>query len=293
MTISHHTENYIRGLATHLAPGQSTKSICPFCEADHERSFDVRRRADRPHRLTFRCYRGKCAVSGSVLDRAGASMYLTIDPEEPLNAGAPVATQHPDLPGPMMTSRLQSRYNISWQMIRQHQLRQKDDMTLCMPWLDETGGQRGWIEKRYAGAYKSYTDCWDWSKVGRLAFPRIDQSYGTLKRNPQAFVVLVEDLLSAYRIARLADEEMIHAYPVALIGADVSTFDVARVDRLFSKGILCLDPDQWPIGTLRVLNRFKPYAIDLRGHTCPQDPKDMAEEPLRELIISWDEELND
>ena len=259
-------------------PGQNTRSVCPFCNATHEKSFDVKRDVQQPFKLWFNCYRGTCGVHGLVEDRAGARLILhgvntQTKPDKPI-------VEHRKAP-PSFLSYLAETYHIPIDTWKYQGVRYEPEWrTLCMPWLNHNQEQIGWVEKRLnppEAGRKSHHDLCVRGQ-GRLAFPRIPASYHALGG---LRIVLVEDLVSAYRINEL---KLQHTYAVALLGAQISQDDAHLIGQLATHALVLLDYDQWPRGALRVMKALKPHVLQVRATTLSVDPKAADEEELHEVL---------
>lgn len=285
-------DNWIREKARGLGPGMTSRQICPFCNAAHEASFSIRRDEIHPWKLWFRCWRGTCPglgderrTAGMVEDREGAQMVLWLAEEE---SGVSKELPTHEKASHHILSALQEKYNISESMWNRQGIRfEKENLALCMPWLDHDQKQIGWVEKRFKeSAYKSHHELVHREAATRLGWPRVPVHYLTLDQ--RAIVVLVEDLISAYRLLeQFGDESQI--YPLALLGADISIRDAALVSAQFGKGCILLDPDQWPTGAMRVLKRFASLPIDMRATSLNADPKDAEPVEIEALRRSLEE----
>ena len=63
----------IKERALSLGVGESTRVVCPFCNAHHEKSCSITR---YPDYLYFRCFRASCGRAGAVSSRPGAGTEL-------------------------------------------------------------------------------------------------------------------------------------------------------------------------------------------------------------------------
>ena len=277
-------EAYIRRAAKDLQPGQNVRVICPFCKAEHEKSFDILRRADRPWRLSFRCYRGTCHNNAGYIDEQQRTGMVLIAENPDEIAPAPLA-EHESAPHWLLRE-FEGKYCLPFdEFLRQGVRYSKAGHALCMPWLNEDGYQIGWVEKRTDKAFhKSHHDlAIDREIAGRLAFPRIGRSYQFLPGSTVA--VLVESLLDAYRLNLEAANAGHNICAVALLGADLSNSDAHRVAALFNRVMVCLDPDQWPKGAMRVMRRFRALPCKVGATTMETDPKDADSEAFAELFL--------
>jgi hypothetical protein len=260
-------------------PGETRRIVCPFCSAKHEKSFAMTRGTAKPHLLLFRCYRGSCDQHGYVVDKEGAGMVLKAG-ERTDEATQPLAVH--DHCTSMFMLAVAGRYNMSTEYLRAQGVRHGCGDALCMPWRAEDGRQVGWVEKRFDKAWhKSHHDLND-RTAPRLAFPRIARSYSAMP--PSAVCVLVESLVDAYRINEYATLTGAELCAVALLGADLSGRDALRLSQLFRHIMVCLDPDQWPKGSMRVVDRFAGMPSLVRATTMSLDPKDVADWELEELF---------
>ena len=276
-------ESYVRRMAKDLVPGQSRRVICPFCNAQHEKSFDILRRADKPWRISFKCYRGTCSDNAGFLDETHRTgMVLTRDASEA--APAPTLTEREVAPHWLLRE-FEGKYSVPIdELCRQGVRYSAAGHALCMPWLDDEGRQIGWVEKRTDKAFpKSHHELGvPKETAGRLGFPRIGRSYQYLPDHTVG--VLVESLLDAYRLNIEAAVEGYDICAVALLGADLSNSDAHTIAALFKRVMVCLDPDQWPKGAMRVLRRFRALPVTVGATSMPTDPKDATTEDFLELF---------
>jgi hypothetical protein len=64
-------QDVVRMVGRGLAIGENAEpSNCPFCRADHEAKFSVKRVEDG---YLYNCFRGKCGAAGFVSASGGAS----------------------------------------------------------------------------------------------------------------------------------------------------------------------------------------------------------------------------
>lgn len=276
----------IKHAAIGLPRGHTVRTICPFCHASHEKSFAITRDFDMPWRLVFMCHRGSCAYnSGVVDDRDGAVMLVTGPDDQAPRYDKPLSV-HQDVPDGFLNDIL-ARYNISPDYLRRQGVRYNSaGHSLCMPWRNPGGDQVGWVEKRFTATTtmrKSHHELAVRSYHSRLAFPRARCSYHSVKSHG-GVCVLVEGMLDAYRLAELAEVGSMPVYPVALLGAQISSPDAALVASLFDKVAVLLDPDQWPKGHLRVRSAFKVYPLNSVVMTITTDPKDADSGVIRRVL---------
>ena len=280
MTMMQNMAASIRLLMDTVAPGDKIRIVCPFCSADHEKSFEVRRMTEKTHLLSFRCYRGTCDEHGYVVDREGASMVLqqstAVD-----NAYNKPLTQHGHCSESFLHSKA-LKFGIDVSYLEAQGVRHSKGDALCMPWRDQTGAQIGWVEKRFNPAWhKSHHDLCNRTH-GRIAFPSIPRSYLSLPDT--ATGILVEGLLDAYRVNCYAYLTGANVYAVALLGASISKSDALTLSSLFNKLMVCLDPNMWPRGAISLMNSFKGMPVHMRATTMPHDPKDAKDVDLEELF---------
>lgn len=280
------TVEAVRSIGAPLAPGETKRAICPFCNAAHEHSFAVTRVADRPWVLLFNCHRGKCSTSGMVVDKKGATMVLSPDNHTAglVNAESKEMSRHDThVPGDVQQM-LADTYSIgphTWS--RQGVRWEEQGDRICMPWLTENGEQIGWVEKRFDSRWaKSHHELAVRSYQGRLAFPRADVAYTGAKTGT---AVLVESLLDAYRLLEITRAfDSLHIHPVALLGAQISAPDAHKVASLFRNVVVLLDPDQWPKGSMRVARAFAALPVQVRMMTMDADPKDASDAAVDSLL---------
>ncbi len=268
----------VRAHMAHTMPGETVRSVCPFCEAVHEKSFAMTRGTEKPHLIMFRCFRGTCDANGYVVDKQGASMVLSSEDIQP-SIGELV--EHGYCTAKFLED-IGDKYNLSLDYLRKQGVRYGEGHALCMPWRDEYGRQIGWVEKRFDKAwYKSHHDLVDYS-AGRLAFPLIARSYRAIPAH--VVCILVESLVDAYCLNEYAAVAGQDTCAVALLGADISGQDALRLANLFTRIMVLLDPDQWPKGTQRVIRRFDGMPVTVHGTTLSVDPKDAHDSALEAVF---------
>jgi hypothetical protein len=276
-------EEGIRKLAANSQPGERVRGYCPFCHADDEKSFSVVRDKYKTHLLWFKCFRGKCGEQGRVVDEAGVYMVLH---------GAQVPEDQKLRPMPQygncshaFLQEVEKKYGIPPNYLLAQAVRYDPEYNgLVMPWLNEEGEQFGWVHKN--DGPKSKHDNVQQNE-SRLAFPLIGMAWKQLQHTN--ICVLVEDLLSAYRICYLAQQLEIPVVSVALNGAHINKPDVALISSLFDNVVVLLDYDQWPRGSMGVLSKFYPQNVRQIATTLHQDPKDAPEEELQALLMGLPE----
>lgn len=271
------TDATIRALGSRLDRGDHLRTTCPFCSATHENSFDIRRLEDKPHILTFVCWRGTCGQRGWILDKAGTSLILQpVRKDEPHRVSDPIP-EHSPLP-PRMYNLLKEKYAITQCTLNVQGCQYEPaHETLCMPWLSERGHQRGWVEKRFRrpdGVTKSYHLLCDRLDNHRLSYPALPQSYSYLPRD--VICVLTEDLLSAYRVTQDGENTL----GVALLGSALTDTDACQLGGLFDKIMVHTDYDVWPDAAVKIMDKLRVYTC-VRATTNEQDIKDMGTEELQ------------
>ncbi len=271
-------------MAAATPPGGRARAFCPFCNATHEQSFSVMRGETMPHKLYFQCFRGSCGKRGMVEDNSGLRMILWSDQKDVPHQVSKQMPEYAELTQEQMNF-LCDRFELTIETIATQGIRDRalDASTTyasyAMPWLDEAGYQKGWVEKRFGaiGGHKSHHDLCNRSVPGRLCFPRIDVSWHHAAEKYDC--VLVEDIFSAYKVCQEGKE--IGVVGVALLGAQISAVDAAAIGELFTHVAVMLDHDQWPNGSLRVVDHIKPYVEQPLATTLLQDPKDTPWEELQ------------
>lgn len=275
-------ESNIRRLAENSQPGERVRAYCPFCHADDEKSFSIVRDKYKPHLLWFRCFRGKCGEQGRVTDEAGVHMILTgAAGDVERNEYRPMPAY--GVPSHAFLTMVADKYGIPAGYLKAQAVRyDPENEGLCMPWCDIAGAQFGWIHKNFKeDVPKSKHDNVQ-KNESRLAFPLIGADWKSLAKSN--IVVLVEDLLSAYRICHEAANCELPIVAVALNGAHINKKDAALIAHHFDNVVVLLDYDQWPRGSLEVLRKFYPLNVRQVATTLHQDPKDADLDDLKALL---------
>jgi hypothetical protein len=101
--------------------------------------------------------------------------------------------------------------------------------------------------------------------------------------------VLVEGALDALRVVHYADTWEHEVYSVALLGSGISREAAANLSRFFDHIMVCLDPNMWPIETMKVVKQFRLYPTTAQATTLSVDPKDASNSELCDLMKKCEE----
>lgn len=273
----------IRADIARMADSSNTRFECPFCAASHEQSFTVRREATR---IWFRCWRASCGVKGSI--RGNGVLTLALDQEVPSD---PRVTDYEEVPTELFRD-LSHQYDISrGTLLRQGMRYDPHEPALCLP-LNTTDAygalsQQGWQKRRTEEKYIR-NECP--KGMTYLAFPRHPNIKFT---KPFQALVLVENLLSAYKVEDVCYSEGIHA--AALLGhtlrkgvAEAVSHYVTYYRRGEGKGrvVLMLDPDTWPRGSIEALKQLQTFPIRAAACHLVDKPHSTSRESLLSLATS-------
>ena len=261
----------IKERALSLGVGESTRVVCPFCNAQHEKSCSITR---YPSSLYFRCFRAACGKAGTVSSLPGGS-YRLVDTlagssaEMPNSSPRPLTYRTTHLPD-YAKEALRSMYELSPGYL-EHKgsvCWVPDLESFGFPCHSLDGDVSGFATKRlYKSSGEHKTELfWD------RAPPRY---YAPNYRFPGAggAIWVVEDCLSCLKMWSIGCPS------IALLGTSMhETVATALLGRFRSVNI-CLDPD----ATDKAFGMVRDYKLlfdKMSVVVLKADPKDT---PLAEL----------
>lgn len=267
----------IKLLANTLEVGeQSEPSKCPFCQADHEFKFSVKRTDEG---LLYNCFRGKCGARGFVPDNGG---FITVY-DRGLTASKPSRRNVYDatkLRPPNNDDEEFFRKTWGIRDVRGNVFVTPDDR-YAFRLRDITGFTTGWhirqpvwkgIECHRLGTPDAkgmtYKDKEDGSKLAWFLSDKKDPS----------ILVLVEDYISALKIWQAG-------YSVACIfGTKLGQKDYEDIRKAphHTEVVVWLDKDAEL--EAYAMQRRHGVSLNMRIVTTKSDPKDISIETIREIL---------
>jgi len=271
----------IRQLASTISVGEtSTNQTCPFCRGGRtkEASFAVTRIEQG---VLYICYRATCQAKGFV-----ATNPALINPYEPgfKRKQKQFKPKHFTKKTRTLTDEEYSffyrRFQISPEELAREGTRWVLDGTsrVWHPVRDIQGLEVGGIARHYPElAPKSL-----WRGPKAIAYPEVDRDWAHFinhsPKGPAKAIVLVEDHLSAIRLAQFVDS-------CALLGTNITLSLATEISQRYHQVVLALDPDARRTA-LRLQSRysllFGNFSVALLSK-C--DPKEMTDEEIEESII--------
>jgi hypothetical protein len=262
----------VKLLADGLGVGEDTGFVtCPFCQAEHEEKFSVTR-IDTG--LLYNCFRASCGAAGFV-----GTGYWESEP-------GVVPTRPQRKPYTQSLHVLESAdvdfFVDTWNLApRGYRITDSDEYAL--PILGTTGFRKGWVirQPRWKGV-----QCHRYGEPGKpKALTYKDEpdysrlSWGKKCLDRWAHVVLVEDILSAWKVSQCT-----YAYGVSLNGADLGYEEVKEVCSVSPlKVSIWLDPDATN-QAYKIQSKWGMSFNDCAVLTGDDDPKALSQEILQEKL---------
>lgn len=238
--------------------GGRKRVLCPYCSGgtSKEISFVIRR--DNSN-LRGSCWRGSCSKWVSTQDIEGAKSK-DVSTFKPREYWAETTT-----PPIKLYKWLEKEYNISREELElERMVYSGANGRMVFPVYDVHGKQYGYNTKRTCQCtdkYPKWMTFFD-RDTTRLHYPR-----GVKKRFKYEYIFIVEDILSAIRIAQFAPV-------VALQGTSMSFAQAAELHRQTGTIILALDNDLGGImATRKIKDRFGSVFENVASVTLACDPK--------------------
>lgn len=258
-----------------LEVGEESRPMkCPFCQADHEHKFSVRRTAQG---YLYSCFRAKCGESGFVRDNGHYVARNT--PKE--------VEEHKsyDRAG-YFTSISQQDFNFfveQWGVdIRDKRLYITVDGEYAFAILGPKGNRKGWHirQPRWKGV-----KCHRLGAPGPKGMTYMDEK-GTSKlawfvnKEHNDTLILVEDLVSAMKVAK-------YRTCGALLGASLTQASVQEIrESGVTKVVVWLDPDAKSSG-LDILTKHGLSLPNVMAISTDEDPKDTSDDDIKAILEEY------
>lgn len=247
----------IRANAIHLQEGDTESMFCPFCQASHEEKLYVTRLGGG--KLAYQCKRASCGEKGIITGTRG-------------EGGSPPKQFKPkylDKETRVLSSETQDYIEEKYQIPRElldalGVLQSVSGDEIFFP-IYKAGKRLAWTSKRLRGYGKK-----------SIVYKEVDESlFFEVTLSGQNHVVIVEDCLSAMKVANVGDG----MNAIALIGTHLSSEVIRHITTNYTKVFVALDADA--VNTQRKMVRHLNMYIDTVDVFLPQDPKDTPIEDLR------------
>lgn len=263
------TEQNIRLSMLDLEVGESRQTICPFCNAEHERSLGATR---LPTGLVYQCWRAKCKAKGFI-----ASSATNFDPHWEKNKRKipnPKPFQYDTITLPEQFRRMfYDKYDITEDELQQNGFLYSSELNrVVMPIFNSMGYQVGSVARSYSH-YLSGSKVINYFDDGKAHL-----HYPPTIHNSSKSVVLVEDIPSAIRVGR-------QARSVALLGHSLCDETAEDLADNATDLIVALDPDAVD-KALKLKKQWQIYFNSIVVRVLSSDPKDMSDEQIYEEILS-------
>lgn len=259
-------EDLVREHFPLLKPSVTVRAVCPACEADHEKSFAMRRDSEQTHKVWFRCYRAKCGVSGSLTDVGG--LRMSVVPEERAELGNLEPVPHRIVKSLALQLQVPEVY-----LVQQGMQWEPMDESVAYPifnYIARRPVQVGWQMRRWT------------EKVIRNHYHDTTARHYTMLRDKTSWtgkVYVVENIWSMYKLG------CIGVNAVSLMGHDISPTLADYMRPLaHEEVILLLDPDTWPAATVDALRAFEASGVRASARRLTMKPHRMRQEELREVV---------
>jgi hypothetical protein len=263
-------EQTVREASRALQPGERVRTVCPSCNAHHEKSFSINRDAYAPQKIWFRCWRAACGIHGCVTDADGILLKaIHADDDEALEK-IPVLDRVPRA----IMGKLSHQLGLTVQQLEIQQL-QYDPHTETMYYplwnrKDSRSVQVGWQTRTENKTIRNVV-----TEPGAY-------TYSTPLGNPRhGPTVFVENLWSAYKLQGLGIRS------VALLGHRVwlETASSTRQDTMPNwNAILLLDPDCWPTQVSAALRNLEARGWNAHAIHITEKPHRMKQSELQKLL---------
>jgi hypothetical protein len=262
----------VKLLAENLSVGEDTGFIdCPFCQAPHEQKFSITR---IDNGLLYNCFRASCGAAGFV----GTGYWEAEKGERPVKPKRRPYT-HP------LFELLQEDENFfadTWSIMpRGYMVTDQDEFAL--PILGPTGYRKGWVIRQPLWKGRNCHRHGVPGKPKALTYKDEPEhsrlSWGQKSLDEQAHIVIVEDILSAWKVSQYST-----AIGVALNGADMGYEEVKEIGSTRPLAVsIWLDPD----ATNQAYKIQSKWGLSFNLCsiiTSEKDPKDISPEEIKERV---------
>jgi hypothetical protein len=261
-------QDQIRLLALDLEPGQNTRTVCPYCNADHERSLSLSRNDEG---VLYHCYRAKCGRKG-FLPNNGVNYQPGWEKRTPKKKTAKTFSYATEtLPQPLKDM-FYARYSITETELEDNGFLYSPEMDrVIMPIYNSFGYEVGKVARSY-----------NQNTAGIKAISYFNDGESHLHYVPSSMhrdgaITCVEDIPSAIRVGRFGKA-------VAILGSWLPLKHIIELGELTQEINIALDPD----AASKAFKMRRAYMIYFRNFNVKllsNDPKDMTDEQIQEEIF--------
>lgn len=255
----------IKLVASELAVGQTTRSVCPFCKASHEKSLCVTR--DRTG-ILYNCFRAKCGAKGFIPTTSAileaSHKQKQFKPKKFLYPLRNFTDEE--------LSEYFDKYEIPHALIRENGWRyDHTNGRVYMPILTQDGFVAGAVAKTLPNT------AWPGPKAVTYWYNDVPMLHYPKEVAPKGrTVAVVEDIFSSVKMAQLVP-------CVALMGTSLTERAAAALVREYSHLLIVLDPGA-EAQAVSIRNKYRLYFEDVRVLTLEKDPKDTITTELERAI---------
>ena len=246
-----------------LTNGTNKRMVCPACNAEHEKSFMIRK--TELGELTGYCFRVSCPIYGKVIGQKG--VYAR-EARTKISSFKPRVYEGSRIQAPLSLKLwLFQQYNIPISQLKAEGLGY-DEVFNRMVWpvYDWKGDCFGHMTKKMPMAANDNYPKWITyfeRETNKLHYPRANAWTSCTDT-----VVLVEDTISAIRIAQ-------HIPSVALLGTHMTQGMVNELRQIWPRVIIALDPDATG-KALKMQQKFGSFFQEgITVRPMNDDPKDI------------------
>jgi hypothetical protein len=248
--------------------------VCPFCQAEHEKSFVVRVDAQDGWKVWYRCYRAACGVKGRYSDSEGLRLAVKAPTENEL-----FELDYQDMPVPRRVAiQWGDRYGLTDTTIRSQGVRYSEEKgELAFPIKNMFEGrvyQVGWQTRRIAHKVIRFHWLNSTKGSGSYSYYHPNELPGTKP------LVIVESIQAAYRVW----QDCPGYAAVALLGHEIPSVGPRHWRYRHRDAILLLDPDTWPTGVTKAIRRLEADGINTEARYLDKKPHQLTADELREAV---------
>lgn len=274
---------HIQDIATSLQAGESTREVCPLCNggSTREKSLVVKRSNETS--ATFICFRNSCSLgSGHIAIFSDNNTVLTAK-SRPCSK----ELKEPDL-YPLSQAaidHLRSKYWMTDPEIVHSGVRLTFDQRLALPVFTPTGRIAGLVIRKEKELYRGRREYSTIPKVWNFVRDK-DNYCGSwyhkhfYKRKYSDTLIIVEDILSAVRLAAYSDSVAITG--TNLLRPVISHIKQSRYDKVW----LALDNDAIK-RAFSLVRRFQSELPHMNVMGLQQDFKNMSSADMQQVLTNY------
>ena len=259
--------------ALDLHVDESKLTYCPFCNAEHERSFSMTRKADG---IVYHCFRASCGASGFVSSTANYfTQKETSEKKTKPYTGSVVYYDHYHYPF------LADRFDIDPVYMDEIGIVDEEQHHYLLPvYGPNDKRQIGKQLRRFDGSKPKAILYYD--KEG--PYIQIAPAHLVFKaRKPTVFIV--EDYFSCLKVQEALDRQMLPGMAVSILGTHVSDDVALWLSKNFKSVVMMLDPDAVNKAQ-QFVSKYQLIWPGARVVVLDDDPKDTPMDVLKEIVLN-------